>query len=334
MTAHPLPAHVQHFFTRYLVNQKRVSAHTVASYRDTFRLLLEYAADRLGRQPVDMCVTDIDADLVCAFLSHVEEQRGNSVCTRNLRRTAIRTFFRFVAMREPALLLHCQQVLAIPAKLHDKRIVEFLDPAETAALLAAPDISTWIGRRDRTLLLVALQTGLRVSELTALNVGDVTLTPEEHAHLRCRGKGRKERATPLHSDSVVALMHWLRESGARAPDEPVFVTNRRGRFSRDGIERIVRKYSKMAAHACPSLNDKRVSPHTLRHTLAMDLLRNEVSCTVIALWLGHESAETTQIYLHADMEIKKRALDQTRPTDVPEGVYKPDDDILAFLRSL
>lgn len=334
MTAHALPAHVQHFFAGHLVGQKQVSAHTVTSYSDTFRLLLEYAAERLGRQPVEMRVTDLDADLVADFLSHVEERRGNSVRTRNLRRTAIRSFFRFVAVREPALLLHCQQVLAIPAKLHDRRIIDFLDEEESAALLAAPDVATRIGRRDRALLLVALQTGLRVSELIALDVGDVTLAPEAQAHLRCRGKGRKERATPLRSDSRAALEGWLRESGARAPDEPVFASNRRGRFSRDGIERIVRKYAKIAAQACPSIKDKRVSPHSLRHTAAMDLLRNKVSCTVIALWLGHESAETTQIYLHADMEIKRRAMDRTRPTDVPKGVYRPDDDVLAFLRSL
>ena len=334
MTAHALPALVQRFFCEHLLSQKQASAHTVASYRDTFRLLLRHAADRLGRQPMDMCVTDIDADLVGGFLSHVEECRANGARTRNLRRTAIRTFFRFVAVREPALLLHCQQVLAIPAKLHDRRIVDFLDPEESAALLDAPDLATRIGRRDRTLLLVALQTGLRVSELIALDVGDVTLDPEAQAHLRCRGKGRKDRATPLRSDSVAALRRWLRESGADAPGRPVFESNRRDRFSRDGIERIVRKHARTAAQACPSLDEKRVSPHTLRHTAAMELLRDGVSCTVIALWLGHESAETTQVYLHADMEIKKRAMDQTRPTDVPEGVYSPDDEILAFLRSL
>lgn len=225
-------------------------------------------------------------------------------------------------------------MLAIPAKLHDRRIVDFLDPEESAALLAAPDVTTRIGRRDRTLPLVALQTGLRVSEPVALDVGDVTLAPRAGAHLRCRGKGRRERATPLRSDSGAALEGWLRESGARAPDEPVFASNRRDRFSRDGIERIVRKHGRIAARACPSLGDRRVSPHSLRHTAAMDLLRNGVSRTVIALWLGHESAETTQVYPHADMEIKRRAMDRTRPADVPEGVFRPDDDVLAFLRSL
>ena len=321
MTVYNLSFYIQRFFTDYLVNQKNASAHTVASYRDTFRLLLQYAVECLNRQPVDMSVDDIDTTLVSNFLTHVEEQRGNSTSTRNLRRTIIRTFFRFVAMHEPALLLHCQRVLAIPAKRHDKRLIDFLEPAESAALLGAPDISIWIGRRDRTLLLVALQTGLRVSELIGLNVGDITLVSRNEAYLQCFGKGRKTRVTPLRSDSIAALTEWLQERGAMTPDEPLFISNRQDRFSRDGIERIVRKYCTMATETCPSLHDKRVSPHTLRHTAAMDLLRSGVGCTVIALWLGHESVETTQIYLHADMEIKKQAMDQTRPTDIPEGIY-------------
>ncbi len=334
MTVHNLSLYIQRFFTDYLVTQKHASVHTVASYRDTFRLLLQYAVVCLNRQSVNMCVTDIDATLVSNFLTHVEEHRGNSTSTRNLRRIIIRTFFRFVAMHEPALLLHCQRILAIPAKRHDKRLINFLEPAESAALLDAPDITTWIGRRDHTLLLVALQTGLRVSELIALNVGDITLRPRDKAYLQCFGKGRKERVTPLRSDSIMALTEWLQERGATQPDEPLFISNRLGRLSRDGMERIVRKYCTMAAEICPSLLDKKVSPHTLRHTTAMDLLRSGTGCTVIALWLGHESVETTQVYLHADMEIKKRAMDQTRPTNIPAGVYKPDDDVLAFLDSL
>ncbi len=334
MTVHNLSLYIQRFFTDYLVNQKHASAHTVASYRDTFRLLIQYAIDCLNRQPVDMCVDDIDTTLVSNFLTHVEEQRGNSTSTRNLRRTIIRSFFRFVAMHEPALLLHCQRILAIPAKRHDKRLIDFLEPAESVALLGAPNISTWIGRRDRALLLVALQTGLRVSELIGLNVGDITLGSGDEAYLQCFGKGRKTRVTPLRSDCVVVLREWLQERGMKIPDEPLFISNRQSRLSRDGIERIVRKYCMMAAETCPSLHDKRVSPHTLRHTAAMDLLRSGVGCTVIALWLGHESVETTQIYLHADMEIKKQAMDQTRPMDVAEGVYKPSNDVLAFLGSL
>ena len=328
-----LPAHVQRFFADWLIAQREASPHTVASYRDTFRLLLAYASRQLARQPTDLSVTDIDADLVAGFLAFVEDGRNNGVRTRNVRRAAIRGFFRFVAIREPALLLHCQRVLAIPAKRETKRTVDFLERAEAVALLAMPDLSTWIGRRDRNLLLVALQTGLRVSELIGLNVGDVVLGPSRQPHVRCRGKGRKERATPLRGDSAKALAEWLPER-AGAAREPLFASNRNGRFSRDGIERIVRKYTRLASAACPSLAGKRVSPHTLRHTAAMELLRRGVGCTVIALWLGHESAETTQVYLHADMQIKKEAMERTRPVDVPKGVYRPDDKLLAFLNSL
>ena len=328
-----LPAHLQRFFADWLIAQREASPHTVASYRDTFRLLLAYASRQLARQPTDLSVTDIDADLVAGFLAFVEDGRNNGVRTRNVRRAAIRGFFRFVAIREPALLLHCQRVLAIPAKRETKRTVDFLERAEAAALLAMPDLSTWIGRRDRNLLLVALQTGLRVSELIGLNVGDVILGPSRQPHVRCRGKGRKERATPLRGDSAKALAEWLPER-AGAAREPLFASNRNGRFSRDGIERIVRKYTRLASAACPSLAGKRVSPHTLRHTAAMELLRSGVGCTVIALWLGHESAETTQVYLHADMQIKKEAMERTRPVDVPKGVYRPDDKLLAFLNSL
>ncbi len=328
-----LPGYVQRFFTERLLDQKNASPHTVASYRDSFRLLLDYASRQLGRQPADLLVTDISANLVAGFLSDLENHRNNAVSTRNVRRSAIRKFFQFVATQEPALLLHCGQVLAIPAKQQDRRTVDFLEPAESAALLAAPDRSTWIGRRDRTMLLLALQTGLRVSELISLNIQDIVFQSASQGYVQCQGKGRKHRATPLRTDSIQALKPWLRERGGQ-PHEPLFVSNRQGRFSRDGIERIVRKYSRIAAKDCPSLKDKKVSPHTLRHSAAMNLLRSGVGCTVIALWLGHESAETTQIYLHADMEIKKQAMDQTRPTNVPEGIYRPDDDLLAFLQAL
>lgn len=336
MTLHKiyaLPGHVQSFFVERLIAQMEASVHTVNSYRDTFRLLLEYASRELGREPAELFVTDIDADLVTGFLSHVENARNNSIRTRNTRRSAIRAFFRHVAIQEPALLHQCQQVLAIPAKRQEKRTLDFLDREESAALLAMPDLSTWIGRRDRTLLLVALQTGLRVSELIGLNVGDVVLVPESRAHVHCLGKGRKERATPLRGDSIKALTEWLRERGG-ALDDPLFVSNRQGRFSRDAIERIVRKYVQMAAEVQLSLRDKRISPHTMRHSCAMELLRSGVGCTVIALWLGHEHVDTTRIYLHADMEIKKQAMDRTRSTGVPAGVYRPGDRLLAFLDSL
>ena len=330
MTMHSLPVHVQSFFADRLIAQMQASPHTVKSYRDTFRLLLNYACGQLNRTRTDLLVTDIDADLVGRFLGFVEDSRRNCARTRNARRSAVRSFFKHVAIREPALLHHCQQVLAIPPKRHERRMIDYLDQAESTALLAAPDLSTCYGRRDRTLLLVALQTGLRVSELIGLNVGDVVLEPQERAHVHCRGK---DRVTPLRSDSMQALRNWLRERAA-APDQPLFASNRGGRFSRDGIERIVRKYTRMADETCPTLHGKRVSPHTLRHSAAMELLGRGVGCAVIALWLGHESLETTQVYLHADMRIKKEAMDRTRPSEAPEGAYQPNDALMAFLEAL
>ena len=210
-----LPSLVQRFFADWLIAQREASPHTVASYRDTFRLLLAYASRQLARQPTDLSVADIDADLVAGFLAFVEDDRKNSIRTRNVRRAAIRGFFRFVAIREPALLLHCQRVLAIPAKRQTKRTVDFLEREEAAALLVMPDLSTSIGRRDRNLLLVALQTGLRVSELIGLNIGDVVFGPSCQPHVRCRGKGRKDRATPLRGDSAKALAQWLPGTGRR-----------------------------------------------------------------------------------------------------------------------
>ena len=258
-----LPAHLQRFFTERLLSQMQASPNTVASYRDTFRLLLGFAQDRLGRAPTELLIADLDADLVGDFLSFCEEARGNSARTRNARLAAIRSFFNYVAVNEPQLLLHCQQVLAIPTKRHDKPVVDFLARNEMEALVASPD-ATWFGRRDRTLLLVMLQTGLRVSEAIGLRVCDVHLGTG--AHVRCTGKGRKERATPLRSDSREALRRWIDEHGG-APDDPLFTTTRRTPLSRDAVERIVRKYTAIAAETCPTLANKRVTPHVLRHYL-------------------------------------------------------------------
>ena len=262
MKTHPLPVYLQRFFTERLASQLQASSHTVASYRDTFRLLLTYASERLARMPTDLEVADIDAELVGHFLSFVETTRGNSARTRNIRLSAIRSFFKYVAINEPQLLHHCQKILAMPSKRYEKRTIDYLNRAEIEALLAAPDPTTWFGRRDRTLLLVALQTGLRVSELINLDCRDVVLGTG--AHVRCMGKGRKERSTPLRKDSVRALRAWRAEHRGE-DDRPLFVSNRGGRLSRDGIERIVRKYVTVAAGNCTTLKNKRVSPHCLRH---------------------------------------------------------------------
>ena len=331
MTTHPLPIFVQRFFTERLANQLTASPNTVASYRDTFRLLLTFAKDCLGRQPTDLLVTDIDAELVGRFLDFVETSRGNSARSRNIRLAAIRSFFKYVAINEPGLLHHCQRVLALPSKRYQKRMIDYLDREQIEALLAAPDLSTWYGRRDTALLHLCVQTGLRVSELIDLRCGDVVLGTG--AHVRCRGKGRKDRSTPLRADTVAVLGAWLDER-ADTTDRPLFVSNRNGRLSRDAVERIVQKYVALASEHCPTLKGKHVSPHCLRHTAAMALLHKGVGCTVIALWLGHESVETTQIYLHADLQVKEKAMQRTKPVDTPPGRYRPSDALLDNLERL
>jgi integrase/recombinase XerD len=331
MKTHPLPIYLQRFFSERLAMQLHASPNTVASYRDTFRLLLKYASDRLGRAPTALQIADIDADLVGDFLTFVETRRGNGARSRNTRLSAIRSFFAYVAVNEPQLLHHCQKVLAMPSKRYEKRTIDYLTHAEIEALIGAADLATRSGRRDRMLLLLAVQTGLRVSELINLTCGDVALGTG--AHVRCMGKGRKERSTPLRKDCVQALRVWLSERGG-ADSEPLFVSNRGDRLSRDAVERIVRKHVKLASDACPTLKGKRVSPHVLRHSAAMQLLQNGVDRTVIALWLGHESVESTQMYVHADIQIKEQAMAKTTPVAVSPGRYRPNDQLLAFLEGL
>lgn len=331
MKTYPLPIYVQRFFTERLATQLHASPNTIASYRDAFRLLLKYATGQLGREPTDLQVADIDADLVGGFLSSIETVRGNGARSRNTRLSAIRSFFKYVAVNEPQLLHHCQRVLAMPSKRHEKRTIDYLTRMEIEALIAAPDASTWSGRRDRTLLLLALQTGLRVSELINLTCGDVVLGTG--AHVRCVGKGRKERVTPLRKDCAKMLRTWLAER-AGADTEPLFVSNRSDRLSRDAVERIVRKHVDTAARHCATLKGKRVTPHVLRHSAAMQLLQNGVDRTVIALWLGHESIETTQMYIHADIQLKEQAMAKTKPLTAPAGRYRPSDELIAFLEAL
>jgi len=331
MNTPTLPTYIQRFFTDRLATQLRASTNTVASYRDTFRLLLRYAADQLKKSPTNLAIEDIDADLVGKFLSYVEMTRGNSVRSRNTRMSAIRSFYRYVAMYEPQVIHHCQRILAIPSKRYVKRSVNYLTREEIEALIAAPDITTWLGRRDQALLLLAVQTGLRVSEIINLKCKDVILGTG--AHVRCKGKGRKERATPLRKDCTRMLRTWLSERAA-GDDDPVFVSTRGGVLSRDAIERIVRKQAASASTHCPLLKGKKVSPHVLRHSAAMELLQNGVDCTVIALWLGHESVETTQVYVHANMMMKEKAMAKTMSVKSAQGRYRPNDQLLAFLDAL
>ena len=331
MISADLPSLLQSFFTERLVRQRQASPHTIAGYRDCFRLLLRFAKERLGKNPSKIRVQDLDAPFLGLFLEHLEDARKNTARTRNARLAAIHSFFQYVALEEPAYALHCQRILAMPNKRHERRPIEFLNREECDALLAVPDLSTWLGRRDRALLLVAVQTGLRVSELIGLNCQDVVLGTGAHVH--CLGKGRKQRCTPLRPETTTTLHAWLRERHGQ-PEQPVFPSIRGGRLSRDAIERLITKYTNVAKQTCPSLKRKKVSPHVLRHAAAMDLLQHGVDRSVIALWLGHESVETTQMYLHADMRLKEKALLRTTPLGVKPGRYRPDDQLLAFLESL
>jgi integrase/recombinase XerD len=326
-----LPALLQRFFTDRLITQLEASPNTIAGYRDTFRLLLRCAGARLNRAPTNLRVEDIGAKLVGDFLSHVEKVRRNSARSRNTRLAAMRSFYRYVAMEEPQHVLHCQRILAMPSKRYVKQAVDFIDRTETAALLAAPDSASWVGRRDQAILLLVLQTGLRVSELINLNCGDVILGPG--AHVRCEGKGRKQRSTPLRRDTIKTVQNWLRERAGN-DDEPAFPTIRGDRLSRDAVEHLVRKYAVAASKTCASLKGKRVSPHVLRHSTAMELLQGGVDQTVIALWLGHESVETTHVYIRAGMRLKEKALARVAATQTRTGRYRPDDALLSFLESL
>jgi integrase/recombinase XerD len=331
MTIPSLAALLQPFFTDGLVRQRAASANTIAAYRDTFRLLLRFAGQRSGKAPTGLMLTEIDAGFVTDFLHHLEHDRGNSVRTRNARLAAVHSFFRYVALHEPARALQCERVLAIPSKRHARRSIDYLSHQESEALVDAPDLSTWLGRRDQALLIVGLQTGLRVSELIGLRGDDVVLGVG--AHVRCRGKGRKQRCTPLRRDAQNVLSAWLPECPPK-PDDPVFPSVRRRAMSRDAVERLVAKHAARAAVHCPTLSRKKVTPHVLRHTAAMDLLRHGVDRSVIALWLGHESVETTQMYLHADMRLKEQALAQTTAIGAQPGRYRPNDELLAFLEAL
>jgi site-specific recombinase XerD len=331
MNAPNLSPLLQRFFVDRLIGQLGASSHTVASYRDTFRLLLRFAAKRLKRAPSDLRLENLDAPFLGKFLEHLERDRHNSIRTRNNRLFALHAFFRYVSLCEPAFALHCQRVLAIPAKRYVRAPVEFLTEEETAALIVAPNPETWIGRRDKALLLVALQTGLRNSEITSLRQKDVELGTG--AHVRCLGKGRKMRCTPLRKDVVAVLKQWLSEQ-APDPDGPLFPSSSGGFLSADALQRLVTRHAKSALQVCPSLTKKTVTPHTLRHTVAMRLLWCGVDLTVIALWLGHESTETTQIYLHADMRLKERALAHAAADGVTPDRYRPPDTLLSFLESL
>ena len=329
MTA--IAATLQSFFTDRLISQRQASAHTIASYRDTLRLFVQFMHRRTGKAPSRLDWADLNADAVSAFLDHLEIERHNGPRTRNARLTAIRSLFIYASLRHPEHAGSIGQVLAIPPKRFDKAIVAYLDHDEATALLAAPDRSTWVGRRDYTLISLAMQTGLRISELLGLNCGDIVLGTG--AHVRCEGKGRKQRSVPLTEAVRSIVAAWLDERRGQ-PAEPVFITHTGRRLSADAVQRRITLHTENAAAQCSSLTGKHLSPHVLRHTSAMSLLHAGVDTTVIALWLGHADVRSTNSYLHADLAIKERALAQLTPVAAEPGRYRPPDRLLVFLEGL
>jgi len=324
---------LQSYFTERLAHQRDASPHTIASYRDSFRLLLGYLYQQTGRAPSKLQLEDLDPARISAFLSYLESERGNSVRTRNVRLTAVHSFFHFAALKAPECAEQVARVLSIPEKRYESTLISYLTEPEIDALLAAPDRCTPTGRRDHALLSLAVQAGLRASELSSLRCQDLNL--DTGAWIKCQGKGRKERCTPLTRTTVQVLRVWLRELG-EDPTSPLFPSRTGGHLTRNGVWRLVAKHATTARAQCPSLADKNITPHVLRHTTAMRLLRapTPVDTATIALWLGHETLDTTNKYLHADMELKRRALNRTTPTNTKPGSYHAPDRLLAFLENL
>ncbi len=322
---------LQSFFTDRLGQQRHASARTITAYRDAIRLLLVYAAAHIDKTPSTLDIADLDAPLIGAFLNHLESKRRNSVRTRNARLAAIHSLFHHAAHLRPDDAAVIQRVLAIPPKRFDRTLVSYLTEEEVTALLAAPNRSTWTGHRDHALIMLACQTGLRASELLHLTHADVHLGTGPH--VSCVGKGRKQRITPLTATTVAILRAWQQEHPG-TPTDPLFPTRRGTPLGRDGLQRRLTNYAAIATRTCPSLRGKRITPHVLRHSAAMRLLAAGVDITVIALWLGHENVATTQIYIHADLALKEKALARTTPQHATAGRYQPTDTVLAFLNSL
>ncbi|MCA1679576.1 MAG: site-specific integrase [Actinobacteria bacterium] len=322
---------LQAFFTDRLITQRNSSPQTIAAYRDTFKLLLHFVHEQTGKQPFELDIDDLDAPLIGAFLTHLERDRGNSPRTRNARLGAIHSFYRFAALEHPEHTRTIARVMAIPTKRHERTTVSYLDLTEIKMLLAAPDRGTWLGRRDRALLALMIQTGVRVSELVGLHVCDVHLGTGHH--IRVQGKGRKKRATPLTGEIVAVLRQWITERGG-APEDPLFPTRQGRPLSRYTVGLLVSKHADTAAVDCPSLKAKRVTPHVLRHTTAMLWRAKDVDIATIALLLGHESTQTTHIYEHADPTLKEKAIARTTPLGIKPGRYRASDTLLAFLEGL
>ena len=322
---------LQAFFTDRLSHQLGASEHTIAAYRDTWRLLLGFAAAHTAVAPTRLDIADLNAALLTAFLDHLEIERGNSIRTRNSRLAAIHSTFTFASLRHPEHAETIARVLAIPPKRYDRRQVSYLTRAEVTALLGAPDRATWTGRRDQAWIQLAVTAGLRVAELTALTRGDLNM--DTGPHVVCHGKGRRDRTTPLTAETVAVLRTWTKEL-PNSPAIPLFPTRAGSAMSRDTVSARLHLHTATAASTCPSLSSKKVTPHVLRHTSAMRLLEVGVDVMTIALWLGHATSDTTQIYLHADLALKERAIARTTPTGIRPGRYQPGDQLLAFLEAL
>jgi site-specific recombinase XerD len=324
---------LQSFFTSYLVGQRGASDHTITAYRDTLRLLLSYVRERTGIQPSDLDIAVLDAELIAEFLSMLEERRGNSTRTRNARLAAIHSLFRHAALRHPEHADLIARVLAIPPKNHDQTILTYLTAPETDALLASPARCTWVGRRDHLVLLIMITTGVRVSELTSLTRADVH-TGKPAAHIASHGKGRKTRITPLDTATTAATRAWLAENPGPPATPMITARGTTRKLTTDAVAQRLKIHAATAASTCPTIAAKNLTPHTLRHTCAMRMLAAGIDATTIALWLGHESPQSTRAYLHADLKIKQQALDRTAPPRTRPGRYTPPDKLLAFLEAL
>ena len=322
---------LQAFFTERLMTQRNASPRTIAAYRDTLALLLRFAQQQTGKEPCQLDIDDLDAPLIGAFLDHLERARGNSISTRNARLAAIHSLFRYASLRHPEHARTIARVIDIPSKKHARPVISYLNTDEIKALLRAPDLGTWLGRRDHAILLLTFQAGLRVSELTALNVSSLAFGTG--AHVRVLGKGRKHRSVILTRETVAVLEQWCRERGGE-PNDPLFTTRRGDRMTSKAVAWLLDKHAHAAAVSCSSLAAKHVTPHVLRHTNAMMLRGKGVDIFTIALWLGHESTKSTEIYLHADNKLKQEAIDRTTPTGTLPGRYQAPDRVLAFLEQL
>lgn len=322
---------VQTFFSDYLISQRQASNHTVSSYRDTFCLFLKFLQLFLKKDLSAITIENITADVIKEFLKELEKKRNISVRSRNQRLAAIHSCYRYAAFRYPEHSDRIQQILAVPHKKHDYPVIQFLNSNEINALLAAPDRAAWIGRRDYTMILLAVRTGLRVSELINLRWDDVSFGSSSHVH--CIGKGRKERTTPITKNTAAVLKLWHNENKSNN-DNLVFTNASKGKLSRDGFQYLLKKHVRTASDNCETLKRKRISPHSLRHTAAMQLLEAGVDIMIIAIWLGHESIESTQVYIKADLKMKERALNKTKDPKIKSLRYKPNDNLIKFLKSL